>query len=312
MLPKLTPRRNYWAKILTCWIPIKIYRKFLRGVFQMGVTEFLRRRRAERTATFDYDLSVVAIMKDEGPYLKEWLDFHILVGVQHFYLYDNGSTDDTFKVIAPYIERGIVDRIDLPGFRMQTAAYTDAINRFGNKTRWMAVVDIDEFVVPTATDTILEQLRSLPRNFGALVLTWVMYGSSGHVKKPNGLVTENFKYRGDRTRESGCKTIVNPRFVTRWHSAHINEFAGFIVDENGRKLGRINQTWNPPSFDKIRCNHYITKSYDEYKERRSRRSAGGGIVKWSPERFAQLDTNDVYDNSMDRFIPELKKMMKQK
>ena len=35
---------------------------------------------------FLYDLAVVAIFKDEAPYLKEWLDYHLAAGVEHFYL----------------------------------------------------------------------------------------------------------------------------------------------------------------------------------------------------------------------------------
>ena len=41
-------------------------------------------------------LSVVAVMKDELRNLPEWLDFHRRVGVEHFYLYDNNSTDGTW------------------------------------------------------------------------------------------------------------------------------------------------------------------------------------------------------------------------
>ncbi|MBR0260666.1 MAG: glycosyltransferase family 2 protein [Selenomonadaceae bacterium] len=43
---------------------------------------------------FLYDLAIVAILKNEGRYLKEWLDYHLSAGVDHFYLYDNDSTDN--------------------------------------------------------------------------------------------------------------------------------------------------------------------------------------------------------------------------
>lgn len=42
-----------------------------------------------------FALAVCAIFKDEAAYLREWLDFHLLMGVEHFYLYDNGSSDQS-------------------------------------------------------------------------------------------------------------------------------------------------------------------------------------------------------------------------
>ena len=54
---------------------------------------------------FLYDLAIVAIFKDEGKYLKEWLDYHLLAGVDHFYLYNNDSSDDYAEVLAPYVEK---------------------------------------------------------------------------------------------------------------------------------------------------------------------------------------------------------------
>ena len=311
-LPNPSPRRKKFAKIATCWIPIKTWRKALRGIILMGVGNYCRVLRNDQKTTFPHELAVVAIMKNEGPYLKEWLDFHILVGVEKFYLYDNESTDNTRDVLAPYIARGIVEYTYFPGLRRQNPAYIDAINRFSNDTRWMAIIDLDEFIVPVQTRTITELLRTLPRNFGALALTWVMYGSSGHVHAPGGLVIENFKYHADSTRESGCKSIVNPRLVVRQHNPHINDVAGFIVDENGRHLGRIDQTYNPPSHNKIRCNHYVTKSFDEYRARCAKGDASCGKTSvyktWSVEKFNKIDTNDVYDDIMDKYIPLLKKM----
>ena len=95
---------------------------------------------------FLHDLSVVAILKNEAPYLKEWLDYHLLAGVEHFYLYDNDSTDNQAEVVAPYVKAGLVDYTLLPGKAMQYAAYDDAVKRFKFHSRYMAFIDCDEFI----------------------------------------------------------------------------------------------------------------------------------------------------------------------
>ncbi len=306
----ISSRRKFWARLATDWIPVKSYRKALRGILWMGVGNYIRVLRGDRVAKFDTELSVVAIMKNEGPYLKEWLDFHILAGVGKFYLYDNGSTDNTTDVLAPYISRGVVEYKYWPGVGQQNVVYIDALRKYSNKTRWMAFIDLDEFIVPVQHKTIPEFLHTLPRGFGGLVMSWVMYGSAGHVTRPDGLVMENFKYHADASRDSGCKSIVNPRLVVRLSNPHIHAVAGFLVDENGRKLGYIDQTHNPPSHNKIRCNHYLTKSYEEYIARGTRLDAdgvmGGTNGHRSPEKFKQNDTNDVFDPIMDSWIPRVK------
>jgi len=309
-LPNITKRKMFFAKFATFWIPVKTYRKMLRGILLMGVDNYLKVLKEEKTKKFSYELSVVAIMKNEGAYLKEWLDFHILVGVEKFYLYDNESNDDTKKILKPYIKQGIVEYTYFPGQKRQNPAYIDALNKHANDSRWMAFIDLDEFIVPVKHKTITDFLRTLPKNFGALVLTWVMYGSAGHKRKPKGLVIENFKYHANEKRHSGCKSIVNPRLVVSQRNPHINDVAGFLIDENGRKLGRIDQTNNPPSYNKIRCNHYVTKSYDEYKARCNKGSASTGTKsptkKWSREKFDRYDTNDIYDDIMDKYVKILK------
>ena len=306
-LPILTSNRVLFAKIMTGWIPFKVYRKLARAIMYMGVRKWVRIMRTDKKRTFPHELSIVATMKNEGPYLKEWLDFHILVGVEKFYLYDNDSTDDTKTVLAPYIRRGIVEYIPWPGVGQQNNIYVDALNKFAEETRWMAIVDVDEFIVPVMHNTIPEFLKTLPPRFGLLVLTWIMYGSGGHRKKPDGLVIENYKYHGDKTRAAGCKSIVNPRLVVRQSNPHINEVAGFVIDENGKKLGTINQTYNPPSSNKIRINHYAVKSYDEFIAR-GRQGNNNGRNTRTPDMFAAKDTNDIYSPIMDKYIDRLKEM----
>ena len=71
---------------------------------------------------FKYFIAVACIIKNEGPYLKEWLEYHKLIGVEHFYVYDNESTDDTKDILKPYIDSGEVTYIYYPGRDKQDEA----------------------------------------------------------------------------------------------------------------------------------------------------------------------------------------------
>lgn len=51
-------------------------------------------------------LSVACIAKNEGPYIREWIEYHKIVGVERFYFYDNDSSDNTREVLEPYIRGG--------------------------------------------------------------------------------------------------------------------------------------------------------------------------------------------------------------
>lgn len=54
---------------------------------------------------------VVTLFRNEGPYLVEWIEYHRLVGVDRFWLYDNGSTDDGPRRLQPYIAKGVVGEL---------------------------------------------------------------------------------------------------------------------------------------------------------------------------------------------------------
>jgi len=308
-LPKISKTKQTFVKLITNIIPIKIYRKAARGILLMGYKRYKNIIKNEDKTKFPHTLSILAIMKNEGPYLKEWLDYHILVGIEKFYLYDNESTDNTTKILKPYIERGIVDYTYWPGKAQQMVAYTDALNKHANDTKWMAIIDLDEFLVPVDYDTVPEYLNTLPKNFAQLIIGWVQYGSSGHKTKPDGLVMENYKKHA--ARNWGIKSIVNPRLVYETLNPHTHEVAGFTIDENGKKMGRIIQDENRNiTTNKIRVNHYVTKSFDEYIARMNQGSATDqeSTEYRGLDKFKWYDRNDIYDDIMDKYIPKIKKI----
>lgn len=305
----ITPKQKTLAKLLTALIPIKIYRKACRGILQLGIRNYKNIISSDKTRHFKYNLSITSIMKNEGRYLKEWLDYHILVGVNKFYLYDNESTDNTTEILKPYIEQGIVDYVYWPGKNQQSITYVDSLKRHKQETKYMAIIDLDEFIVPVNYYTVPEYLATLP-DFAQLVIGWEQYGSSGYKHAQPGLLIENYKKHADKS--WGIKSIVNPRLVTSITNPHAHNVAGFIIDENGKKLGRIIQTEKRNiTTNKIRCNHYVTKSFDEYIARMNQGSATTQLSTEyrSIEKFKWYDRNEVYDDIMDKYIDALKKTL---
>lgn len=220
-------------------------------------------------------MSIVAVIKDEAPYLREWIEFHKLVGVTRFYLYD-AATDNTREVLSPYIESGEVVYRMYPGKAVQIRAYNDALCRYRNTTRWMAIIDADEFLAPVGQcSTVSELLRSY-EDFPAVAVNWIAYDSNGHVTKPDGLVLRNYtRVHADENCSGNrvVKSIVNPRKVV-WcghpHYCHYSPFGSHThaVTENYDEVTGPRTAFN--STKKIRVCHYYSKSLEEF-ERKCRR-----------------------------------------
>ncbi len=246
-------------------------------------------------------------MKNEGPYLKEWLEFHILVGVEHFYLYDNNSDDETIDVLREYIQKGIVSYLPWPDHPGQLKAYMHTLNNYKNDSYWIAFIDIDEFLLPVEKNTIPEIMTDF-EDYGALGVNWFMYGNSGHETKPDGLQLENYIYHSKETIRSNfhIKSIVNPRKIKSPVDPHIFRClpGHSTVTENKDVINSALTEFN--STHKIRVNHYFTRSTEESRIKMDRGRAPSKEKRpWKD--FKRLNKNDVLDKIADRFIPELKK-----
>ena len=95
--------------------------------------------------TYQYEVSLCLIFKDEAPYLKEWLEYHILIGIDHFYLYNNNSTDNFVEILEPYIRSGKVTLTNWAQNYSQIGAYEHCYNMSKNETHWLGYLDTDEF-----------------------------------------------------------------------------------------------------------------------------------------------------------------------
>ena len=257
---------------------------------------------------FSHDLAVVAILKNEAPYLKEWLDYHLLAGVDHFYLYDNDSTDNQAEVAAPYVKAGLVDYFPTPGKAMQMAVYNDAVKRFKFHCRYMAFIDLDEFIFPKSNRTISEvvdEILSRDSTAASLGIHWQLFGSNGEETADHSRgVLERFTRRAPSDDELNkfVKTIADPRkinFVQTAHLAYFFEpFRG--VDENLNFIPE--NVVLPIETNKMVVNHYHPKSKEEYIRTKMQRGwPCSNENPYSEEQFKLQDRNEVFDDGILKY-----------
>ncbi len=270
----------------------------------------------DRKKSFKYDFAVAAIAKDESKYLREWVAYYRVVCNDnvHFYIYDNDSSDGMKDTIADYINDGFVTLIPITGKKMQQIAYNDAIKKFKNEAKYIAFLDVDEFILVRNGENLSEYVSKKiesNRNASGLGINWNIFGSSGLKEKQPGIVTETFLRHGKEEHwgNTHVKTICNPRFVKNFISPHYPEYKLGVwnISPSGE---RQNLWWNKKvDWSDMAINHYFCKSEEEYIIKRNRGIACKKDGKYDDKRFIQYDLNDNYDDTMLRYTDKIKKIM---
>lgn len=221
---------------------------------------------------YTYKLSICAIFQDEAPYMKEWIDYHRYMGVEHFWLYNNNSKDNYKEVLQPYIDQNIVELIDWPSkdpnedfdhycLVTQSSAYTHAIKKARYKSKWLAIIDLDEFIFPIADLSIIDCLEKRFYHSAGVCVNWQCYGTSNVEKIPDHVYIWDalvYKLKWNGARNNYFKSIVQPRYVTHCKNPHFCNYihGAYHVNTKGEKA-KINN--KKVYTDIMVINHYWTR-----------------------------------------------------
>jgi hypothetical protein len=269
-------------------------------------------------------LSLCSLYRDHAEYLREWIEFHRIVGVDRFLLYDNESSDDHEEVLAPYVERGIVEVHPWPTPASVErgvpwgiiGAFDDCIERHRDDSRWIGFLDVDEFLF-SPTGRALPDVLAEFEPFPGVEVSRLEFGTSGHETKPGGLVIESYlqrrSYLSPKKDWEHVKSIVDPTRTARAFNAH-----GFFYDEgHAVRENRERALEKPPGrrvfplANLLRINHYITKSFEEY-ERKGAQWAAAGAPWPDDDRSGWLETlNAERDEAIVRYVPALRRALAQ-
>lgn len=278
--------------------------------FAFGAEGYAKKNKKKKSKS--YQLAACLFFQDEAPYLKEWIEYHLLIGFEHFYLFNNESTDDYKAVLAPYIKKGIVELENIPGISnnqsecaaKQYRAYNRALAKARGKVKWLALIDADEFIVPVEEDRLLDVLKEYEM-YGGVYINWLMFGTSGHQTIPKGrLMIETLTY-GLPWVENLGKSIVRPERVSLCSDAHRMFYHPPYIHVN-----TDHETFDaicPRASDKLIINHYYTRDIDHLVNVKFPRRR-----KWQPleleEYKREVDKlNVVRHKTILRFVPALRK-----
>ena len=260
-------------------------------------------------------ITMCTMVKNEAKYVREWVEFHSLVGVSRFVLFDNDSSDSLMAALGgtmaevvilrwppehwppgnPHQERcqGYKDGTYRDGWAYsycQTAAFHECLRRERGRSRWVAGVDVDEFYLPRYDEKSgLRTLQDALRPYGhmhGVSLSAYTYGTS-HLMLPiaaGELMIETHLLRGN---DAGIdKEFVDPLKADTYHCVHWAHYTDPLW--NNKIMRTV-----PRQRSLVRFNHFPFRSVIESRHK--------VFKNMNPEIYHEIDKWDRVDLE-DRFL----------
>jgi len=227
-------------------------------------------------------ICLAAILRDEEPFLNEWLVYHKMIGIDHFFLYDDDPDLPLQKLVQPHAEYVTVIpwhymHEECTGRNRQTKAYMHAVLEYGAGFEWITFIDGDEFIVLRKHETINDFLAGFS-NAASITLNWHVFGHNGYYDDPPGLITALLTRRKERPET--IKSITRPGSIIDIRSAHTCKL------KNSGRVDANNRNYDELIYEGIsdvaHINHYQCRSFKRWMRRPLRGEVSFDITQTVP------------------------------
>jgi hypothetical protein len=241
-----------------------------------------------------YYLSVGAIFKNESHSIKEWIRHYLHHGVEHFYLINDNSSDNFMEIIQEYIDKNIITLFnDNEPYYLgrQRNLYNRHILPLVKETKWLLIVDLDEYVW-SKNDIDLTKILKNCEFFSQIQINENLFGSNGHITQPKFIVKSFTKRRKFLEDESvKIKYFIN----TSYEFTSLNIHHATFLNESDKKTPEGNTRFIQVYREYICFNHYNCQSLEFWKNVKCTRGDCDNYLIRTHEDFHSYDINEVED-----------------
>ncbi|WP_371224426.1 glycosyltransferase family 2 protein [Roseovarius sp. 2305UL8-3] len=267
------------------------------------------------------DITVVACMKNEGPFILEWLAHHRAIGANRFIIFSNDCTDGTKELLDCLDDAGIIRHLENPNClvnsnqRINVAfSYAQHLKEY-QRAEYVALIDVDEFINVTHADGTLPTLIGALDPFDVLSFNHVNFGFGGVTDFDPGPITGQFFFTGGEQVGAGTKarTAIKSLHRVRDDIVPFNHFPTVAPEsysdvrwcdgsgnalEISTKKPRRKMLQVAQRVGKVQLNHYVLRSAESFLVKHDRGNVFG-FDKIDAMRYAtEYNHNRIEDRSI--------------
>lgn len=274
--------------------------------------------------------TVVSTMKNEGPYIIDWVAHYKTLGFDNILVCTNDCTDTTVDILLRLQELGLVTQHNTIVRRagIHRSALRQASRRYDIVTdaTWVFVCDVDEYLnIHMGDGTVQALVEGSGEAADVISVPWRVFGPNGletFVDKP---VTQQFRmaeleWDADARPETG--KWVKSLYTNQHKFQRMGLHAPVSLDEHVSDTRRVlpggadyiingARTDNPPLFTHAQVNHYALRSMDSFLVKRARGRANHSHHVLGLEYWERFNLNDEKDTSIDRYKTKAGKLSKE-
>ncbi|WP_247655767.1 MULTISPECIES: glycosyltransferase family 2 protein [unclassified Phaeobacter] len=276
--------------------------------------------------------SVVTAMKNEGPFILEWLAYHRVIGVDDFLIYTNDCTDGTDALLQVLQDKEIVQHRDNPFRGTDTTPQHAALQAAQEEplirnADWIVCMDVDEFINIKCGNGHLSDLYAATQGANMVAMTWRLFGNNDVSEFSGELVTREFtRCAYEITRRPhqawGFKTLFRNDGVFKklgvhrpkglrphlWRDIHWVNGSGHAMPQKMFRSG-WRSTIETYGYDLVQLNHYAVRSAESFLVKRDRGRVNHTERDQGLPYWFRMNNNSEEERSIQRLIPELEAEM---
>lgn len=234
-----------------------------------------------------YSLSVAALFKNEAHGIREWIQHYLHHGVEHFFLIDDGSTDNYLSEIQSFIDNEQIDLVITEWgryFGRQREIYNCFILPRIKESEWWLIVDLDEYVYcPNYID--LKVYLHQVNNIGQIQIENMFFGSNAYIEQPKQIVS-SFTKRKAEISNGHTKYFLKSTFDFTSLNVHHATFTNPVEE---------NENFIYLSYEYYIINHYCCQSKSFWDNIKCTRGDSDEYRDRIKNDFIVYDCNDVED-----------------